>query len=574
VGSLFSDIRTAVRQSEAYAPVRRWRLERLTRRPGVYPDWRVLLSGHEKDWAAARESADGKRILIATSLGLHFTANTVDTLMAAALTLRGAKVDIGYCDGLPACQVIEHTLAPSLPRIAKEGPGPDFCGACTSAADRVSSPLGLNVRKFSDVLNDSDRAEAKAFGERWQGHRSTEHDDPRVMHAYAGALRFFGKGDLGGSDLETQIFSRYLAAAWLSDAAARRLIDAHKYDVIVAHHGIYVPQGQFAEAARDTDTRLVTWHPAYRRGRLIYQHGDTYHRAMIDEPESVWNQRALSAAETAELDAYLASRETGAQDWITFQRRDPESLQSTYAALDLDPAEDTYLLAANVVWDARLNYAQSAYGHMIEWAIDTVSWFAKHPDRQLVVRCHPGEVMNSPRASDRLDDALRAAFPEMPANVRLVSPENDINTYSIAQLSKGALIFNTKLGMELSARGMPVVVAGDAWIRGKGFGRDAYDRESYFRLLESPGTFDPLTESEIEAARRYVYHFYFRRCIPLKALDGSAGWPLTQLHADAYSLAKPGVDPNMDAICEGILAGAPFETIDDENALESAGEMP
>ena len=571
MGSLLSDIRTAVRQSEAYAPVRRWRLERLTRQEGVYPDWRELLCAHEDEWAEARGAANGPRVAIVTSLGLHFTANTVDTLMAAALTLRGAQAEIVYCDGLPACQVIEHTLAPSLPRIAEQGPKTDFCGACIKAARRVSEPLGLPVRYYSDVLTDEDREAAREFGARWEHHRSTEHDDPRIMHAYAGALRFFGKGDLGSSELETQIFNRYIAAAWLADAAARRLIETHAYDVILAHHGIYVPQGQFAEAARDTETSLVTWHPAYRRGRLIYQHGDTYHRAMIDEPESAWNQRPLTKAEDAELDAYLASRETGAQDWITFQRKGPESLQSTYAALDLDPGKDTYLLAANVVWDARLNYAQSAYGHMIEWAIDTVSWFADHPDRQLVVRCHPGEVMNSPRASDRLDDALRKAFPEMPANVRLVSPENDINTYSIAQLSKGALIFNTKLGMELAARGMPVVVAGDAWIRGKGFGRDAYDRASYFSLLESPGTFEPLTQSEIENARLYIYHFYFRRCIPLKALNGEAGWPLTQLTKDAFALSRPGADPNMDAICDGILAGAPFETID-ETAPMRAGE--
>jgi hypothetical protein len=188
-----------------------------------------------------------------------------------------------------------------------------------------------------------------------------------------------------------------------------------------------------------------------------------------------------------------------------------------------------------------------------------VRWFAARPDRQLIIRCHPGEVLSSPHAQDRLDLAIKAAFPSLPENVRLVPPESGLNSYSIAAAARGATIFNTKMGMELSARGMPVVVAGDAWIRGKGFTRDASSPAEYQALLSSPDTFTPLAADAMQRARRYAYHFFFRRCIPVAALAEQGGESLMSLRENAASLALPGRDAGLDVICEGVLNGSTFE---------------
>jgi hypothetical protein len=551
-------VKQTLRGSALLAPVRRWRLEKLISSPGYVPDWATLLSGHQDLWRKALSSANGPRIAIASSLGLNSTVNTVDSLIAVALTLRGARVDLVFCDSaLPACQVIEHTLVPSVGRTARLGPAADFCTACSHAAARTYAPTGLTLRRFSDYLTFEDRQSAAAFA---ASTRCEEAGDRSLCdHALAGALRFFGRAELGADPYTAEIHTRYREAAWLASRAIRRLLQKEPYDAVVAHHGIYVPQGQIAAETRAAGTRLVTWHTAYRKGRLIYQHNDTYHREMIIEPVSSWGGQPLSADEDAALTDYLTSRETGSQDWITFQRKAPGDKAAVYAELDLDPAKPVYLLAANVAWDARLHYPGSAYGHMIEWAEDTVRWFAQRPDLQLVVRCHPGEVISSPRAQDRLDHHLAAAFPDMPPNVRIITPEMETNTYAIARTARGTLIYNTKMGVELAARGNAVVVAGDAWIRGKGFSRDASDAASYLALLEDETTFRPLTDGERDLARRYAFHFFFRRCLQVGALDSKAGWPLTPLTQDAFQRAMPGADDGLDTICKGILEGAPFE---------------
>lgn len=557
---LLANIARTVRQSDLYAPVRRERLRRLTRRPGVYPDWRALLSAQATDWQTAIATPKTRRILIATQVGLHFTANTVDSLLAVALTFRGAQVDILQCDAaLSACMIAEHTLAPSVPRFARVGPSADFCSACQSAGERLYAGTGISTLRLSDFLRPEDNEAARVFAAEALRHGAAgPPQSVQEEHALAGALRFFGKAVLPADDISTAVYRRYLQAAHQASTAAARLLDTNTYDAVIAHHGIYVPQGLLAEEVKQRGIRLVTWHPAYRTGRLIFQHGDTYHRAMIEEPESAWN-RSLDATQNQQLDEYLDQRVTGASDWIAFQRSEGISGGEALASLQLDPVRPAYALFANVAWDARLHYRSSAYGDMRDWAVDTVRWFASHPDRQLIIRCHPGEVLSNPRAQDRLDLAINAAFPSLPENVRLVPPESGLNSYSIAAACRGATIFNTKMGMELSARGMPVVVAGDAWVRGKGFTHDASSPAEYQALLSNPETFTPLAPAAVERARRYAYHFFFRRCIPVAALAEQGGESLLSLRENAASLAMPGRDAGLDVICEGVLNGLTFE---------------
>ena len=45
------------------------------------------------------------------------------------------------------------------------------------------------------------------------------------------------------------------------------------------------------------------------------------------------------------------------------------------------------------------------------------------------------------------------------------------------------IIYATKMGVELTALGIPVIVAGEAWVRNKGLTQDATSKAHYFELL-------------------------------------------------------------------------------------------
>jgi hypothetical protein len=114
------------------------------------------------------------------------------------------------------------------------------------------------------------------------------------------------------------------------------------------------------------------------------------------------------------------------------------------------------------------------------------------------------------------------------------------------------------MGVELTSVGLPVIVAGEAWIRNKGITLDASSPEEYFRLLSQLPFADRLSPPQLARARRYAYHFFFNRMIPLAFIEPKAGYPIYRLKLDRLQQLLPGASQGLDTICDGILAKAPF----------------
>src|SRR5690606_152792 len=104
-------------------------------------------------------------------------------------------------------------------------------------------------------------------------------------------------------------------------------------------------------------------------------------------------------------------------------------------------------------------------------------------------------------------------------------PEDPASTYMIAALCKACIIYATKMGVELLTTGIPVIAAGEAWIRGKGLIEEVPDKASYFSALDRLPDVPIDMSSIIPRAQNYAFHFFFRRMIPLKAAIPVAGWP-------------------------------------------------
>jgi hypothetical protein len=103
-----------------------------------------------------------------------------------------------------------------------------------------------------------------------------------------------------------------------------------------------------------------------------------------------------------------------------------------------------------------------------------------------------------------------------------------------------------------------VVVAGEAWIRNKGLTLDASTPEEYFRILDTLPVREPLGLEQLTRARRYAYHFFFNRMIPLPFIEPKAGYPIYRLKLERLEQLMPGQTPGLDTICGGILGRGSF----------------
>ena len=529
----------------------------------TYPQWSRVLMRDGRRWRQAiDDSKEGPRILIATSFGGHLPSVHLETTLAVALTLRGANVHLLLCDSvLPACQLAEFAMFDDPREFIEEGPQGRLCQQCFAPAAPVFNSLGLTVHTYRQWLDTDDGAEVADLV------RSTPQDGIEHLkvdglavgeHATAGALRFFARGNISEEEHAESVLARYLEAALLTVRGIRNLLRTEDIEIACFNHGIYVPQGLIAETARQEGTRVVTWNPAYRKGCFIFSHGDTYHHTLLDEPVEVWQDQEWSDQKEREVVEYLESRRTGTRDWIWFHERPEEQLDVIQEALGIDLSKPTIGLLTNVIWDAQLHYRANAFGSMMEWILATIDYFALRTELQLVIRVHPAEIRGTVPSRQRVTDEIGRLRGSCPANVFVIPPESPVSTYAVMDRCNAVLIYGTKTGVELSARGTPVIVGGEAWIRNKGLTMDAASPEEYLALLDRLPLAGRLDDATITRARKYAYHFFFRRMIPIVAMKPTGEWPPYRMSVKTLAELTPGRDRGLDVVCDGILNAQPF----------------
>lgn len=545
-----------------------WRATRLARRwyharRDAYPDWTQLVGAETPLWQSARTAArGGPRVLMATSVGSYAHGVALESALAAALTFRGAEVHALLCDGsMTACAECDASLYPDIGRFASHGPARDLCRDCAWPAERVYAQLGLKVHKYSDWLTAEDRAQARALAASVPFEKivAFRHDNLAIgEHAMAGALRFFASGSLNDEPHAEPVLRRYLEAALLTAFATRRLLRAIQFSSAVLTHGIYVPWGIIGEVARQEQVRVSTWNVAYRKRRFIFSHDDTYHHTLMTEPRDHWEHLELSAAQERDLTQYLSSRRDGVFDWIVFHRPNRQTPDDIAARIGIDRSRPVIGLLTSVTWDAQLHYPSNAFPNMLEWLVQTCEYFARRPDLQLLIRVHPAEISGFPPSRQPILWELRKRLPSLPPNVIVVPPESGMSTYALMSLCNSVVIYSTKTGVELASIGVPVVVAGEAWIRNKGITHDASSPAEYFDILERLPFPSRLAAAQVARARRYAYHFFFNRMIPLPFIEPKAGYPIYRLRLDSLRELLPGGSAGLDTICDGILERGPF----------------
>jgi len=520
------------------------------------------------DAPPANPASPRLRVCFATSTGGYDHARVLDGILARALALRGAEVEMLLCDAaLPACQMTKMGRA-SPDTLASRKPL-DYCRECHKSGMKEYDKLGFPVQQFSNYISPEAAEESRRIAESVPDADIRHYSKDGLAvgdHAYAGTLRYFASGNLENEPMGEIVLRRYFEAGLRTIHAIRALIEARRYDVIIAHHGIYIPQGMICETARKLGVRVVSYNPAYRKHSFIFSHHQSYHFTMLDEPSDHWQALAMTPKRQQEIAAYLASRRSGANDWIWFHDKPEEDIAPLLRTIGCNPDKPYVALLTSVVWDAQLHYKANAFPSMLDWIKETIALWSKRTDGlQLVIRIHPAEIRGMVISRQKVADELKKTFPQLPRNVFILPPENQASTYALCEKANAVIIYNTKTGVEVAAAGVPVIVAGEAWVRGKGFTTDVENREDYARVLAALPRTEGMSEIEKLRAEQYAYHFFFRRMIPLPFIRpaGTSGFEV-KIKNDKELM--PGCWPGLDIICNGILNEAPFiypaETMD------------
>lgn len=308
-----------------------------------------------------------------------------------------------------------------------------------------------------------------------------------------------------GSDLYTLRLTRDTEMA----QAALPYLTANRPDAVITPNGSILEFGVLYQAARHLDIPVATFEFGEQNYRMWMAQNDD---VMRQDTTALWNARnlPLTEGEWARIRTMFEARQ-GARVWQTFERQwqtaDSKGAQQIRAELHLDDRPLAFL-PTNVLGDS-LTLGRQLFMGMTEWIRRNIAWFGDHPEYQLVVRVHPGEQIGWGPSTF---DLLQAAFPELPANVRVLPADYKINSYDLVDAARVGLVYTTTMGMEMAMSGLPVTVTGQTHYRGKGFTLDPESWEQYIETLQGalldPAAYRP-DQDAVTRAWTYAYRFFF-----------------------------------------------------------------
>ncbi len=116
------------------------------------------------------------------------------------------------------------------------------------------------------------------------------------------------------------------------------------------------------------------------------------------------------------------------------------------------------------------------------------------------------------------------------------------------------IVYGTTAGLEMACMRLPVIVAGQAWIRHKGISVDVTNPKEYIEALDRLPFASRLPDENWNRAIRYAYHFYLRIMVPIGVLNQmpyeNAPYKIKHLPLKGFDV---GADDGLDVICKGIL---------------------
>ncbi len=471
----------------------------------------------------------------------------VEYSLAAALRLRGHRVDGILCDGLlPLCEM-------NLGR--RERPP---CGVCAGWLSRYEESFGFNFSRLTHLVSDEDlgRAEREVAATPDAGLASLAVDGVDVGRLARRELQRYSRGFVF-EPANDPAYRRWLVSAVLLVRLAGRLLDRDRPDIVVTSSGRTLPSACLCVVAARRGIHVVTWdtEPTHSDG-LVFSHNDAAVLIPLDDVWSNMSHCPLTSDQKRTLHEFLRR---WARSGITPYPYNPAPIEDhdfIRRETGLRAGIPLIVAFANSAWDMAAVDRDVGFESMFEWLFALVDYAKAHPEIDLVVRAHPSETNVSPdlRSRTPVGAEILLRYRELPSNIKLIEGTSPISSYAMADMANVVSVYASRIGLEVAVGGKRPWLAGETTYRGKGFTRDLASKEDMTSLLEAATFENTLPGDAIAIAERFAYLWFFRYVTRAPLLRPSKRpFALRTFR----QLAEDG-DPVVDRVCHALVTGAPF----------------
>jgi len=362
---------------------------------------------------------------------------------------------------------------------------------------------------------------------------NVQHAGARVgKFALSTTFRSLRVGRLDFSAAQTRLtLAAHLAAGIARADAAGRILQQAAPEVALFMGNRYTGQGELMDVALERGVDVLTWFDAHRSSSLMLKryrlaNRDRHHGSISDETWEMlramaWTKECDEALRRELHDNYAAG------DWYsrggTQANKSIVSSEDVRARLSLDSAKKTAVIFPHIVWDATLFWGTDLFNNYEDWLVETVRAACGNPRVNWIIKIHPAHVAKS--AMERYDGepaemvAIRERVGPLPAHVRVIPPETDINTFSLFAIMDYCLTVRGTIGIEAASFGVRVLTAGTGRYDHRGFTEDSATREQYLAQVSAIEQLTPLSAAERALAQRFAYGALVLRPLPLTSLS-------------------------------------------------------
>ena len=353
-------------------------------------------------------------------------------------------------------------------------------------------------------------------------------------------------------DADVPLFRRALRTAILVADRFPVHLERTEPDCVVMLNGSFVAEAVARKICEEKGIRYVTHEVGPIPGTLYVAVNDRNTYSVSDTFKSVAHTPLTPQQENKAQQVFNTWRRKG-------EAKTPTPGDHDVVQQDEESTKRPMAVAfPNMTFDSAAVGRETVFSGVLDWMLKTILYFTKHPEWQLIIRCHPAESNLTRRSLDRIEDGIAEKYPALPQNIRLIGSGENADSYALMDAATCGLAYTSTTGLEMIAMGKPVIIAGQARYAGLGFTEEPASQEEYFSRLKTfltqPVNVDPLHR---ELLLRYMYHYYFERMVPFEPISlrrmDRAPIPRRWTHRRLATGRLKGVE----AICGAITRGTP-----------------
>lgn len=479
---------------------------------------------------------------------------SLEYMLAYALWTRGHSIQGVRCSGkFPTCSMASlKSLRPS-------------CDECISRSTRLLDVFKLEpfvkftnsyldeptAKKISQTITDLERHEFESFQYRSIPiGKIVKRDLPQY---------YFSTVDITDPSVEDYVRDALISSSLYSEAALNSLEES-KPDICIVTSGKTIGFAPFYQACLSKGIKVMTWDECgYERNGFIFSFNNFANEYHLDEIWENVKETILTEKQENFLDAYLNRMRKGNVGTALFYPNPVYDHDQIRNELNIPKGKKIVALLANITWDTSCLGRDTIFNNMFDWICQTIDFYKKTPDCQLVIRCHPseGNVPDYIKSDEKISDMILEKYKCPPENISIITGDQQLNSHALCEMSDLILVYTTFVGLEMAIKGRKVIVCGEAHYRNKGFTYDANSTDEYFLNLSNNKFYlkKEITPSMVDLARRYAYTYINRIHLYMPEFDVETRHTFT---VDDASDFLPGKSTRWDNICESFISDGQF----------------